>query len=410
MYLRRYLEPHLLRLSRSFPAVLVTGPRQVGKTTLLRYLAEHQEVPRTYVTLDDFGAQAMAGDDPDLFLQRYPAPAIIDEIQHAPQLFARLKPVLDNSGAMGQYWLTGSQDFALMRGVSESLAGRVGIVELGALSYAEESGRPPAGEAFRPDRLTSSTSPGQEPLDLLSVFRRIVRGSFPRFIQPAPPPLEAFYSSYLQTYIERDVRALAGIGDLAAFRRFLRIAAARVAQLVNFSDMARDVGVAASTVREWLSLLEATFQIYLLRPYFENVGKRQIKTPKLYFRDTGLACYLAGWLSPETAAAGAMAGPLFENYVVAELLKSYQHRGREAPLWFYRTKEKKEVDVLIAEEGRLFPVEIKLTASPSTKHIAGIAALERSGAPLGPGAVVCLIAAPFALAPSIRALPVGAVA
>lgn len=404
MYIRRTLGPHLLSLSAAYPALLVTGARQVGKTTLLQHLIEVEGAGRRYVSLDEFVVQALARDDPQLFLQRYPAPLAIDEVQHAPGLLAALKPLIDRGGN-GQYWLTGSQHFPLMRGVSESLAGRVGIVQLQGLSLSEALGWEPRTEAFRPDRVGSAGPP--TPQDVTAIFERIVRGNLPRLAHADAPPWESYYGSYVQTYLERDVRALLGVTRVDAFRRFLRLAAARVGQLLNYSDIARDAGVAVSTVREWISLLEATCQVYLLRPYFNNIGKRQIKTPKLYFRDTGLACYLTGWRTAETAAAGAMAGALLECFVVGELQRSYEHRGREAPLWFFRDKERREVDVLIAEDGLLFPVEIKLTASPRKRDLAGLAALRRAGAPLGHGAVLCFVEEPVPLDGGVDAVPVG---
>ena len=381
---------------------MVTGARQVGKTTLLQHLVEMERAARRYVSLDEFGPRELAQNDPDLFLQRYPSPLVIDEIQHAPGLLQAIKPVVDWSGAMGAYWLTGSQHLPLMRDVSESLAGRVGIVHLHGLSTAESRQQEPATEPFRPDRATSETRSS----DLLQTFERIVRGSYPRLVHPDAPDSESFYGSYLQTYIERDVRALNRIANMAAFRRFLTVTAARVGQLLNYSDISRDVGVAVSTIKEWISLLEATFQVYLLRPYYENIGKRQIKTPKLYFRDTGLMCYLTGWRSAETASSGAMAGLLFECHVVNEILKSYAHRGREAPVWFYRTKEKKEVDLLIAEDGKLFPVEVKLTARPRQRDLSGIAALQKTGVELGRGAVVCMVQNATPLSRDADAVPV----
>lgn len=292
------------------------------------------------------------------------------------------------------------------------LAGRVGIIEILGLSHAEEHRVPPASEPFRPDRAAAAGADDtpRPRLALLDLFERIVRGSFPRFVHPDAPPIEAFYGSYIQTYIERDVRAMLNIVNLAAFQRFLRLAAARAGQLLNFSKLAVDARISVSTAREWLHLLEATYQVFLLRPYYRNLGKRQIKTPKLYFRDTGLACHLAGWRTAETAASGAMAGQLLECYVVSELLKSYQHRGRQAPIWFYRTKDKQEVDLVIEEDGRLFPMEVKLTASPDRRDLRGIAALERTGAELGQGALVCLVEEPFALSRAVEALPVSSLA
>lgn len=407
MYITRYIERHITRVSKSFPVLLVTGARQVGKTTLMKELASREGFDRGYVSLDEFGPRAMAQDDPALFWQRYRAPVVIDEIQQAPGLLDYLKPIVDLNERQGAYWLTGSQSFPVMKDVSESLAGRVCVVTLMGLSAGEAARREPAELPFRPDRQTDH-SPGA-PTDLMTVFQAITRGGFPRLARPDAPPLESFYDSYLQTYIERDVRSLINITNLAAFRRFLRVLAARTGQLLNISDAARDVGVAVSTAKEWLHLLEATHQVYLLRPYFENLGKRQIKTPKLYFIETGLACHLTGWRTAEAASASAMAGPLLETYVVSELLKCYRHRGREAPIWFFRDKEKNEVDVVIAEDGLLFPVEVKLSATPDGTALSGIRALGRTGRKLGRGAVLCLTTTTFPLTDEIDALPISCI-
>ncbi len=407
MYLPRVLESQVTRLSASFPVVMVTGPRQVGKTSLLRHLAALEGIGRRYVSLDELGPRAAALEDPELFLQRFEPPLQIDEVQHAPGLLDRLKAAVDRGEGMGRYWLTGSQHFPLLRAVSESLAGRVGLLRLGGLTTGEERGGELPAEPFRPDRVRWPE--GRRGRRLLEVFARLVRGSLPRMAHDDAPPWDAYYGSYIQTYLERDVRSMLNVADLAAFQRFLRLAAARVGQLVNLSDLARDTGIAVSTAREWLQVLVASHQLFLLQPYFEKLSKRQTKTPKLYFLDTGVVCYLTGWRTAETAAAGAMAGSLLENHVMSEVVRSFIHRGVEPPVWFWRDKEGREVDLVIAEEGRLFPVEVKLTASPTRDALSGVRALERLGAPLGPGAVVCLVEQPAPLTATMDALPVDAV-
>jgi hypothetical protein len=403
MYIPRHIEPAVRELSRTFPVVLVTGARQVGKTTLVRHLGE-EGTSRAYVSMDEFGARTAAQEDPALLLQRYPAPAIIDEIQHAPELLGGIKTIVDSVGEMGMYWITGSQVFPMMKAASESLAGRVGILDLMGLSSAEQSGLDLSPAPFRPDR--ASPAPF---LDVTRIFERIVRGSMPRLSHAAPPSLESFWGSYVQTYIERDVRSLQSISDLATFQRFVRVAAARVGQMINYSDIARDVGIAVSTAKDWIHLLEATHQVYLLRPYYENIGKRQIKTPKLYFTDTGLVCHLTGWKTARTASSGAMAGALFENHVVVEVMKSYRNRGLDAPLWYYRDKEKHEVDLLIAEDGLLFPIEVKVTASPTKRDLRGISALGRTRARLGMGALVCLAERIVPLVEGVDVVPVSSI-
>ncbi|MBI5408164.1 MAG: ATP-binding protein [Nitrospirae bacterium] len=404
MYRDRYLEPYIKRLSKSFPVVLLTGPRQVGKTTLLEHLGKGEAPHRNYVSLDEFGPRSLANHEPELFLERYKPPLIVDEIQYAPELLRRIKVIVDRSGKNGLYWLTGSQHFPLMQGVSESLAGRVAIVKLLGLSQSEEYKIADAGKPFRPDRTESRLK--RKPSGIESLFKRVVRGTFPRFIHKDAPPVQTFHSSYLHTYIERDVRNILNIANLSAFEKFLRLAAARTGQLLNLSELARDAQIAVSTAKEWLGVLEASFQVYLLKPYFHNLSKRQIKTPKLYFLDTGLACYLTGWHNAEVASKGAMAGSLLENYVISEIIKSYWHRGIEAPLYFWRTKEKEEVDLIIEEEGRIFPVEIKLTMRPDLHTLKGMSTLKKSAKNVGNGAVVCLVEDRYPLSSDVDAVPV----
>ena len=407
MYLKRILAEHFLRCSATFPVVLVTGARQVGKTTLIRALIEREGINRRYVSLDDFGPRTLAGEDPELFLQRYPAPLAIDEVQHVPALLDRLKARVDQLGQNGSYWLTGSQAFSLMSGVSESLAGRVAIVRLAGLSLSELRGKTFGRLPFRPDRLDSNSADSE--FGLLEIFEQIVRGSFPRLALPDAPSSETYLDSYVQTYVERDIRSLMNIANLAAFQRFLRLIAARTAQLLNYSDLARDAGIALNTAKEWVALLEATHQVLILRPFYENLSKRQTKTPKLYVVDTGLACHLSGWHSAEAASSGAMAGALFETLVVTELWKSYVHRGRPAPLWFFRNRDKEEVDVIIQDEGLLFPIEVKLTASPNRRDLKGQIALEKTGAKIASGVVICLTKQRYPISPTVEALPVSAI-
>lgn len=404
MYRHRYLETYIRKLSKSFPVILLTGPRQVGKTTLLEYLSKGETPPRNYVSLDEFGPRSLANHDPELFLEQYKPPLIIDEIQYASGLLQRLKILVDRSKKNGQYWLTGSQHFTLMQGVSESLAGRVAIIKLLGLSQGEEFKVPDTLKPFRPDRAISS--PNRKLLRLNVLFSRIVRGTFPKFIHKDAPPHQIFHGSYLQTYIERDVRAIVNITNLSAFEKFLRLAAARTGQLLNLSDLARDAQIAVSTAKEWLGILEASFQVYLLKPYFGNISKRQIKTPKLYFLDTGLVCYLTGWHNAEVASRGAMAGSLLENYVISEIIKSYWHRGLDAPVYFWRTKEKEEIDLIIEEEGNIYPVEIKLTMRPDRNMVKGIVGLKRFSGNVGKGAVICLTENQYPLAADLYAIPV----
>ncbi len=407
MYRHRSLEPHIQKLSRSFPVLLLTGPRQVGKTTLLEYLGRKESPRRNYVSLDEFGPQTLANEDPALFLERYKPPLTIDEIQYAPGLLQRIKVLVDRSKKNGQYWLTGSQHFTLMQGISESLAGRVAIIKLLGLSQTEEYRKADPGEPVRPDRVPFSqikklTGPGH-------VFDRIVRGTFPRFIHKDSPPVQTFHGSYLETYIERDLRTLAKIINLSAFEQFLKLAAAKAGNMLNLSELARDAQIAVSTAKEWMGILEASFQVYLLKPYFRNLSKRQIKTPKLYFLDTGLVCYLTGWQNADVASHGAMAGNLLENYVVSEIIKSYWHCGREAPLWFWRTKEGHEVDLIIEEEGTLFPVEIKMSMMPDKNMARNIRHLKKFSKNTGQGAIICLSESSYPLNREINIVPVSCV-
>lgn len=402
VYKKRYLEDRILALSAHFPVILVTGARQVGKTTLLAHLIQKDKKGgRRYVSMDEFETRTLAKRDPALFLERYPAPLMIDEIQYAPELLPYLKTAVDRNARKGAYWLTGSQQFHLMRHVSESLAGRVAILTLMGLSRAEEKQESYTKEPWRPDRHHPRTE--YPALPLLDLFRHIVRGSFPGLLGMPGDAVETFFGSYVQTYIDRDLRDLLRVRSLAGFEKFVRICAARTASMLNLSEIARDSGISVSTAKAWLSLLEASHQIFLLKPFYRNLSKRLIKTPKLYFLDTGLVCYLTGWRNPEVAARGAFAGQLFETFVVSEVLKSYLHRGKEARIFYYRTKEKTEVDLLIEENGVLFPVEVKLSARVQSGDLKGMYSLYRNEKMrVGEGAVIAPVRTPYVVAKNGR--------
>lgn len=405
MYLPRTLDNFAKVAGGQFPALLVTGARQVGKTTFLRHLSEPE---RTYVSLDDPLTLDLAKRDPALFLQRFRPPLLIDEIQYAPELLPFIKMEVDKTGAPNLFWLTGSQQFHLMKGVSESLAGRVAVVQMLGLSRRELIGQSSESRPFVP---TESEIAQRElsggVLGLRDLYRLIWRGAYPAIALNEEMDRNLFYSSYVQTYLQRDVRDLARVGDELAFLRFLRIAAARTGQILNLTEFARDADVAVNTAKNWLSIMQASGIIYLLEPYHNNLSKRLVKSPKLYFLDTGLCAYLTEWSSPETLEAGAMSGAILETWVVSELLKGYWHGGRQAPFYYYRDKEKKEIDLLIVRDGTIYPLEIKKTASPGIVDIRAFAALEKLGMPVGPGGVVCLTQQSLPISRSAVSIPVG---
>ena len=386
MYISRSMEKTVREISGSFPVLLVTGPRQVGKTTMLQALREEA---RRYVTLDDPLVRELAVSDPGLFLQRYEPPILIDEIQYAPQLLPYVKMWVDEHRRNGDFWLTGSQVFHLMKGASESLAGRVGILNLLGLSYSEITGRSSSPFTVRQAELAERARTAS-PFSLKELFRLIFRGSMPALHASDLNNTDVFFSSYLQTYLQRDVRDLAEVGNELSFVRFLSSVAARTGQLLNYADLARDASVSPPTARRWVSILAASGIIYLLEPYHTNVLKRIVKAPKLYFLDTGLCAYLTKWTTPEALEAGAVSGAFFETWVVSEILKSYYNAGRRPPLYYYRDKDKKEIDLIIDVDNTLYPVEIKLSSNPGKQSIRHFSALANAGLPVGQGSVICL--------------------
>jgi len=412
-YLPRTLETSITAANQQFPVLMLSGPRQVGKTTLLKTQSEKSpnNTPRSYVTLDNPMLLALARDEPALFLQRFAPPVLIDEIQYAPGLFPLVKEAVDAQGGKGLVWLTGSQPFHLMKNIGESLAGRVAVMQLQGLSMGERLGLGAQVKPFLPGGpLSANVLPKEAASPLAWMFDCIWRGAFPAMQGVSAPDRDLYYSSYLQTYLQRDVRDLAQVGDLTLFTRFVRSAAARTAQLLNMADMARDVGVAPNTARHWLSILEASGLVWLMAPYHSNLSKRLVKAPKLYFLDTGLAAYLTEWSSPATLEAGAMAGAIFETWVVAEILKSYWHCGKQAPLYHYRDKDQKEIDVLIVRDGTLYPIEIKKTAQPGRDAVRNFGVITKLGLTIGPGAVICLCPERLPITAHVQAVPAWQVA
>lgn len=361
-----------------FPVLLVTGPRQVGKTTLLQKLSDEQKensIERKYVTLDDPDARYLAKHDPALFLQRYTPPVLIDEIQYATELLPYIKMSVDRSRQKGDFWLTGSQVFRLMKNVSESLAGRVGIVNLLGLSDSEIYQMP--NEPFTTDinRLLERLSVAK-PRGLNEIYRRIFKGSMPELYANEAMDLETYYRSYVDTYLQRDIRNLAQVADEMQFYNFMTIVAAHTSKPVVYEELAGAAGISSPTAKKWLSILVSSHIIALVQPYHNNALKRVVKMPLLHFLDTGLAAYLLKWGNPEVLEKGAMSGAIFESYVFSEIYKSYLNAGKEPPIYYYRDKDQKEIDLLIYQNGVLSPIEIKKAASPGNTAIKNFRVLE----------------------------------
>jgi len=389
-YIDRHIHDSFLRASAEYPALLLTGPRQTGKTTMLKRLMEAENRNRGYISLDDYNALTLASGDPVLFFQTYKPPLLIDEVQYAPGLFTEVKRLIDKGARPGDFWMTGSQLFKMMKGVRESLAGRLALFHLSPLSQQEIFPNLRPGVYRNDYPMLLERQKEIAPLAAFDIFERIFRGSMPALISGKYSDRELYYSSYVKTYLERDIRDMAPGIDFLKFTGFIRAVAARTAQLVNYKHIADDADMNQETAKGWLLLLETLGIIFFIRPYHHNTLKRMIKTPKLYFYDTGLVAYLAKWSSPETLMNGAMNGAILENYVISEIVKGYENSGKEAPLYFYRDKDMKEIDLLLESDGKLEPVEIKKTASPVKGMIASFAALEKPPLRRGTGAIVCL--------------------
>ena len=404
MYLARTLENSIKKVSEFFPVLLVTGPRQVGKTTTLQACGATK---RNYVSLDTLDNRSLAQNDPALFLQRFKAPLLIDEIQYAPQLFPYIKAIVDEQKQSGMYWLTGSQQFHLMKNVSESLAGRVSILHLEGFSQAERDNYPERPPFLPTPDVIADRAYHAPNTDIESIFHRIWKGAYPKMHWADDAMWQHFFDGYVQTYIERDIRELGNVGNELDFLRFMKVLAARTGQLLNYSDIARDVGISAPTIKAWVSMLVTSGLIFLLQPYHNNINSRVIKTPKVYFMDTGLVCYLTGWNSPQTLENGAMSGELLETFVISEIVKSWWHNGRQPNIYYYRDKDRREIDVIIEENGMLYPMEIKKKSNPNAGDIKSFDAIETVlKRKRGHGAVLCMARTHLPITAEVDAVPI----
>ncbi|GHT10589.1 ATPase [Bacteroidia bacterium] len=398
-YKKRTLAEEILRLSKTFKVLLINGARQIGKTTLLKHAAEQG---RKYVTLDNPADLLLAKTDPKGFLDTYAPPVVIDEIQYAPELFPYIKIMADNSKEKGLVWLTGSQQYNMMQGVTESLAGRVAIIDMLGFSIYETDGKADKQTPFLPSNPPKNILKNR---NIAETFKIIWQGAFPAVINLDEKDRHNFYDSYIRTYIERDVRQIVNIGNEVAFITFLKVVAARTAQELNIEDIARNVGVSPTTARSWLSVLKTSGIVYLLQPYFKNITKRLTKTPKLYFLDTGLAAHLAGWTTPEALATGVSAGAFFETFVIAEILKSYWHNGETPQIYFFRDEKGNEIDLLIYRDGRYYPIEIKKHATPYFTDISAFKIFNKIEETVA-GCEICLTSKVQPLAPNVMAMSV----
>lgn len=401
MYYERTIESTIRKISRTFPVLIVTGPRQIGKTTLLTKMAEKE---RKVVSLDNPTIRAFAKSDPELFIQRYQPPVLIDEVQYVPELFDYIKVYVDREKNCGAFWLTGSQTFRMMKGVSESLAGRAGIVQMQGFSNDEIR-----GIHFPPFRVEITSLMERinhvDPMNISQIFSRIYKGSMPRLYEDESVDRSQYYESYLETYISRDVKELSQVADETAFLNFMGIIAARTATNVNYESLATEAGISAPTAKHWLSVLVSSGIVVLIQPYSNNALKRVIKAPRMYFMDTGLCAHLTRWSSAETLERGAMDGAFFETWVVSEIYKSYLNAGEKPPLYFYRDSNKKEIDLIIYQDGTVTPIEIKKSSAPkeAVKNFSVLKPITQTPAEedvfagaahmktdIGTGAVICM--------------------
>lgn len=386
MYIHRHLETKFLNMSKFFKAVLVTGARQVGKTTMLKHLSDN----RTYVTLDDYDTRVLAKTDPKLFFMRYKPPIIIDEVQKAPELFPYIKIICDSSDEKGLFWLTGSEQYSMMKNVTESLAGRIGIITLYPLSYSELNGinfEKPID--FSIEGLMEREKQAK-PFDLNTIFERIWKGGLPQVQFSNDEQRSMYYESYIECYLMRDIMSDGSIIHEIKFRRFLTACAANVSQQLNISYLATNSEISQPTAKSWLAILQRLHIVYLLQPYSNNKLKRLSKTPKLYFWDSGLCSYLTKWLSADTLTNGNASGYYYENYVVTELIKDLDYHSINYDIYYFRDSNSKEIDIFLEYNGEIHPLEIKLSASPDRREVKKYSVLDSNSLLRGKGGIICM--------------------
>ncbi len=403
MYIQRTIKTAILHASAFFPVVLITGPRQVGKTTVLKNTDMEN---RLYVSLDILENRELAQKDPALFLQRFPAPVLIDEIQYAPELFPYIKDIVDTKNTSGMFWITGSQQFNLMQNVSESLAGRVGILRLQGLSQQEKHHIVTTMPFLPSTDFLQHQTPHIKQSNITQTFHSIWQGAYPKLYTADDTYWDIFFESYVQTYIEKDIKNLTHVSNEMDFLKFMQALAARTAQLLNYADLAKDIGVSQPTIKSWVSILQISGIIYLLYPYSNNMTTRVIKTPKIYFMDTGLAAYLTGWKTPQVLETGAMNGAFLETFVISEIIKGYWHNGKQPNISFYRDKDKKEIDIILEQNNALYPTEIKKRSNPTTDDIKHFRVLNKFGKDIKSGAVLCFANTHRPITKTVTAIPI----
>lgn len=390
MYIKRHIESTIKKVSEMYSAVIVTGPRQIGKTTVLKEVCGNLK----YISLDNPEVLEYARNEGGLFFKTYAPPIVLDEVQYAPGLFPYIKMIADETRGKKLFYMTGSQAFHLMKNVSESLAGRIGIIQMLGLSLREIRG---VGfdKPFLPtsDYINEMENEAKE-LSQQETWEIIHKGSMPRLYHEDADEStwRQFYSDYIRTYIERDVRALTQVADESSFLQFMRLLAASSGQMLNYSRIAGDIAKSVDTVKSWVSILRTSGLVYLLQPYYNNFNKRIVKTPKLYFMDTGLVSFLTGWYTAEQLQFGAMSGSIFETFIVSEIIKSYYNKGYDDfGFSYYRDKDMNEIDLIIENNGVLYPIEIKKTGSPNKQDIKSFIKLDGNGQKIvGEGGIICM--------------------